>query len=195
MLRNISESYRIRVAEQKRQEDEKRRQAQILAQKQAEQQRIKEEAELLANSKKTDLQGKRGKLRINLQWKSFDDLDLHVYDPDNNHIFYSSKQATCQNSLGQLDVDANAGSKSDTHTQSPQENIFWEQEAPEGNYKIEVNHYSKNELDNVPFVLTIIPEFGQPKAYTGRVVGEKSTVTVATFSYNRREGLKILSSI
>ncbi len=187
-----AEQERIRVAEQKRQEDEKRRQAQIFAQKQAEQQRIKEEAELLANSKKTDLQGKRGKLRINLQWKSFDDLDLHVYDPADNHIFYNSKQATCQDSLGQLDVDANAGSG---QTKTPQENIYWDSEAPEGTYKVEVNHYAYRELSTCPFVLTIIPEFGEPKVYTGRVVGEKSTVTVATFSYNKKEGLKILSSI
>lgn len=187
-----AEQERIRVAEQKRAEEERRQQAQILAQKQAEQQRIKEEAELLASSKKTDLQGKRGKLRINLQWKSFDDLHLHVYDPDNNHIFYSSKQATCQNSLGQLDVDANAGSG---QTKTPQENIYWDSEAPEGTYKVEVNHYAYRELSTCPFVLTIIPEFGEPKVYTGRVVGEKSTVTVATFSYNKKEGLKILSSI
>lgn len=186
------EAEQKRIAEQERLEVERKRQAQILSQQQAEQQRIKEEAELLARSKETELQGKRGKLRINLRWETFDDLDLHVYDPDNNHIFYSTKQATCQNSLGQLDVDANAGSG---QTKTPQENIFWDNEAPEGTYKIEVNHYAYRELQTCPFVVTIIPEFGQPKVYTGKVIGEKDTVIVATISYDKTNGLKILSSI
>lgn len=186
------EAEQKRIAEQKRQEEEKQHQAQILAQKQAEQQRIKEEAELLARSKETELQGRRGKLRINLRWETYDDLDLHVYDPQNNHIFYGAKQATCQNSLGQLDVDANAGS---AQTKTPQENIFWNDEAPEGTYKIEVNHYAFRELQTCPFVVTIIPEFGEPKIFTGRVVGQKNTVTVAIFSYDKTNGLNILNSI
>lgn len=181
-----------RIAEEKRQEEEKKLQIQIIAQKQAEQKAIKEEAELLARSKEAELQGKRGKLRINLRWETYDDLDLHVYDPDNNHIFYSAKQATCQNSLGQLDVDANAGSGK---TKTPQENIFWNDEAPEGIYKIEVNHYAFRELQNCPFVVTIIPELGEPKIFTGRVVGQNNTVTVVIFSYEKINGLKILNSI
>ena len=186
------EAEQKRIAEYNRQEQEKKQQDQILAQKQAEQQRIKEETEFLARSKNTVLQGKRGKLRINLRWETLDDLDLHVYDPDNNHIFYSGKEATCQNSLGQLDVDANAGSG---QTKTPQENIFWDKDAPEGTYKIEVNHFAYRELSTCPFEVTIIPEYGEPKVYTGRVVGEKSTVVVATFSYNKSDGLKILSNI
>lgn len=180
-----------RIVEQKKQEEEIKLQAQILAQRQADQQRIREETELLARSKETELQGKRGKLRINLRWETYDDLDLHVYDPDNNHIFYSAKQATCQNSLGQLDVDANAGSG---QTKTPQENIFWDNEAPEGTYKIEVNHYAFRELKTCPFVVTIIPAIGESKVYTGKV-DEKNTVTVATFSYDKTNGLHILSSI
>jgi hypothetical protein len=189
------EAEQKRIAERNRQEQEKKQQAQILAQKQAEQQRIKEETEFLARSKNTVLQGKRGKLRINLQWKTFDDLDLHVYDPDNNCINYGNKEATCQTSLGKLDVDANAGSKSDDHTQTPQENIFWANEAPEGNYKIEVNHYSKNELSKCPFIVTIIPEIGKPVVLTGTVIRQGHTAKVATFLYNKKGGLKILSSI
>ena len=137
------EAEQKRIAEYNRQEQEKKQQAQILAQKQAEQEKIKEETELLAVSKNTVLQGQRGKLRINLEWKTFDDLDLHVYDPDKNQIYYGSKQFSCQNSIGQLDVDANAGSQ---RTQNPQENIFWDKEAPEGTYSVEVNHYKKNEF-------------------------------------------------
>jgi cold shock CspA family protein len=181
-----------KIVEQKRIEQERKRQAEIIAQKEAEQKKIEEDAKLLEIAKNTKLQGKRGKLRINLQWETYDDLDLHVYDPDNNHIFYSSKQATCQNLLGQLDVDANAGSG---QTKTPQENIFWDSGVPEGNYKIEVNHYCYRELKECPFIVTIIPEFGQSRVFSGRVNGEKSTVTVATFSYDKINGLKILTSL
>ena len=37
----------------------------------------------------SDLKGESGDLRINLQWYSRTDLDLHVYDPCGNEIFYS----------------------------------------------------------------------------------------------------------
>jgi len=179
-----------RIADQKLQGEVKKLQGEVIAQKQAEQQMLKEQEESLKQSQYTPFQGKRGKLRINLQWKTIDDLDLHVYDPDNNHIFYSHKQATCQSSLGQLDVDANAGSG---HTRTPQENIFWDNDAPEGIFKVDVNHFTKRELSICPFVVTIIPEYGDPKVFASKVEGEKNTVNVVTFSYNKAKGVQILA--
>lgn len=181
-----------RAEELKKKQAEEKRQEELLAQKEDERKRLEEERLLLESTKSTSLQGKRGKLRINLQWKTFDDLDLHVYDPANNHIYYQAKEATCQNSIGKLDVDANAGSG---QTKTPQENIFWDNEAPEGNYKVEVNFFTKRELNECPFVATIIPELGEPKIYTSKVIGEKNTVKVVEFSYHKNEGMIIKNSI
>lgn len=181
-----------RIKELKKKEAEEKRQNELLAKKEAECKRFEEERLLLESTKTNTLQGKRGKLRINLQWKTFDDLDLHVYDPDDNHIYYESKEATCQNSIGKLDVDANAGTE---QTKTPQENIFWDNEAPEGTYKVEVNFFSRRELNECPFVVAIIPELGEPKVYTSKVIGEKNTVKVIEFSYHRNEGMIIRNSI
>lgn len=181
-----------RVAEKEKSEREKAKLEEAIIWKRDEQKRIQKEAESLEEARGVSFQGKRGKLRINLQWNTTDDLDLHVYDPDENHIYFSEKKATCQNSIGELDVDANAGGPK---TRAPQENIFWAKDAPEGVYRVEVNHYNCRELQNCPFVVTIIPELGSPQAFSGTVMGEKDTVDVATFSYNKNEGLKIINSI
>lgn len=94
-------------------------------------------------------------LRISLSWNNYDDLDLHVVEPDSTHIYFRSYKApsTSPNS-GQLDVDMNAGSG---HTRTPVENIAWldSSKMKNGTYKVYVNQYSQRELSNQGFTIQI----------------------------------------
>lgn len=109
--------------------------------------------------------GGRGSLKINLKWNTYDDLDLHVTDPDNHEIYYSNKSATCQGVIGKLDIDANAGNHK---SKTPQENIFWDDKAPLGLYSVDVVYFSKKDIiDKVDYIVTIYPEKGMAKTFTG----------------------------
>ncbi|MEB3210352.1 MAG: hypothetical protein VKL39_03330 [Leptolyngbyaceae bacterium] len=82
-----------------------------------------------------------GDIQVTLRWTTTDDLDLAVTDPFGQTVFYGNSLVS---SGGQLDVDANAACGGTTN--SPIENIFWPpSEAPEGDYQIEVNLFSRCE--------------------------------------------------
>lgn len=148
-----------------------------------------EEIDILTQTSTFVAEGGRGNLRINLKWATTDDLDLHVTDPDNVKIYFSSKQHICQGSLGQLDVDANAGSP---YCETPQENIYWEDEAPIGKYKVAVHLYAKRSGNNrIPFIVTIIPGKGEPKTFAKWLETEKDIREIIEFEYNS-EGITYL---
>lgn len=71
-----------------------------------------------------------GFLRCSLAWSNYDDLDLHVVEPNNLEIYYSNRIGR---SGGKLDVDENAGYGK---TRKPVENIIWvnERKMLEGKY-------------------------------------------------------------
>lgn len=139
------------------------------------------------NSPNVPLQGRAGKLRINLQWNTIDDLDLHVIDPNGNEIFYGNKQAICQDKIGLLDIDANAGTY--TTIPPPQENISWE-EAPYGEYKIFVTLFTKREsIENIPFFIQILGYNSLGRVYSGALSFEKEKKEIASFSFLKNKGL------
>ena len=128
-------------------------------------------------------EGGRGSLKINLKWNTYDDLDLHVIDPDGVEICFSDKEHRCQEVLGKLDIDANAGS---SHTRTPQENIFWEdgKNAPLGRYKVFVEYFAKKDtLTEVPFTVTVYPDKGQSKVFTGIMYNAKDKRDIVDFDY------------
>jgi uncharacterized protein YfaP (DUF2135 family) len=82
-----------------------------------------------------------GDIQVTLRWTTTDDLDLAVTDPFGQQVYYANPMIS---SGGQLDVDANAACSGTTN--SPIENIFWPpSEAPQGDYQIEVNLFSRCE--------------------------------------------------
>ena len=128
-------------------------------------------------------EGGRGSLKVNLKWNTYDDLDLHVIDPDGVEIYYSSREHRCQDVLGKLDIDANAGS---SHTRTPQENIFWEEgkNAPLGRYKVFVVYFAKKDsFTAVPFTVTVYPDKGQSKVFTGIMFNAKDRRNIVDFDY------------
>ena len=81
-------------------------------------------------------------MQVTLLWQSSDDLDLHVNDPTNFELYYSSARAPSKSaSGGQLDHDdiPGCGTAPTTHV----ENVFWPSGgAPAGSYQAWVNNYT-----------------------------------------------------
>lgn len=133
-----------------------------------------------------------GVLRCSLAWFNTDDLDIHLREPDGNHIYYGNK-GRAHASGGMLDVDMNAvGLVTST---SPVENITYSDLArmPEGKYQLIVNQYNARSNSNLGFAVEI--EFGgiiHTFQYDRRVVGN---VPVAEFEFTRKGGLKFLKSL
>ncbi len=82
---------------------------------------------------------KTGSIQISLLWNNYNDLDLHCIDPNGEEIYFENPTSS---SKGELDVDMNANGP---ESNQPVENIYWEKgTAPEGIYKIMLNHYSNH---------------------------------------------------
>lgn len=131
-----------------------------------------------------------GDLRCSLSWFNYDDLDLHMFEPKGEHIFFGSKLS--RKTGGHLDVDMNAGCG---HTRTPVENICYPSRTKmlEGEYELSVNQYSKRETSNVGFEVEIefdgqILSFSYPKAVEG-------SVRVATINYSHKDGFSIVKSM
>jgi hypothetical protein len=84
-------------------------------------------------------------MRVSLAWFNFDDLDIHVREPDGNVVYFRNK-------CGKLDVDMNAGGG---HTREPVENVSWARRPADGFYTVMVNQYSQRETSEVGFVLEV----------------------------------------
>jgi hypothetical protein len=93
-----------------------------------------------------------GKLRVSLAWNNYDDLDLHIFEPNGYEIFFRNRMMRSP-SGGMLDVDMNAGVGT---TREPVENITWLVDPTKfGTYKIVVNNYCKRESDNTGFTVEV----------------------------------------
>jgi hypothetical protein len=79
-----------------------------------------------------------GDVQITLDWSERVDLDLHVYDPYRDHIYFGNRQVS---SGGELDVDANHPCSE--AVSAPLENVYWPWGgAPDGGYEIHVRYFS-----------------------------------------------------
>ena len=63
--------------------------------------------------------GKSGAVQVTLSWDDYNDLDLHLFCPDGERIYFNNKTSECG---GELDVDMNVKPVSN----NPVENIVWE---------------------------------------------------------------------
>lgn len=95
-------------------------------------------------------------LRVSLSWFNFDDLDLHVHEPQGrglgglrDHIFFGNKRGWTG---GELDVDMNAGGP---RSREAVENVVWMQRVPNGVYRVVVNNFAKRESVDVGFVVEV----------------------------------------
>lgn len=88
-----------------------------------------------------------GDVQASLIWNNYNDLDLHIIDPNDERIYFAHKRAR---SGGELDVDMNARGR---ESNEPVENIYFPQGgAPAGRYRVYVHYYAKHDSDNLtPF--------------------------------------------
>lgn len=134
-----------------------------------------------------------GDVCCRLAWFNYDDLDLHMIEPDGYEIYFGNRgrESRCG---GDLDVDMNAGYG---NTRTPVENIVYDSVSTmkEGNYKLFVHNYNKRESDNVGFevecdFLGSIHKFVYENAVRG---GTK--VDVVEFNYSKKNGITIVKSL
>ena len=135
---------------------------------------------------------KSGDITISLAWDTIDDLDLHVFVPGGEEVFYGNKRS--KDGLCFLDVDMNAGG---SYSKEPVENIFVGDEdkkieAAHGVYKVVVQNYAYNEKGSsrdrpVPFRV-VVHKNGTQERFQGECTGagKASDVTVCEFDYHGR---------
>jgi hypothetical protein len=101
-----------------------------------------------------------GAINVRLDWRANADLDLWVYDPCNNKIYFDNTSAKCQGSEGQLDLDNQCA---DFVLGRP-ENIFWKNNPPRGKYKVYVDYYE--DCENAGAVRYTVTWLVSGKAYS-----------------------------
>ena len=109
--------------------------------------------------------GKSGVVQISLAWDDYNDLDMHVFCPSGERIYFNNRKSACG---GELDVDMNVRPKS----KKPIENVVWTDEAPDGEYKIGVHFYrhhrKRRTKKTCQFRLRVVT-YGQAKEYSGEL--------------------------
>ncbi|MBW2164298.1 MAG: YfaP family protein, partial [Deltaproteobacteria bacterium] len=128
----------------------------------------------------TQLPGQRGDVEVALHWTNYNDLDLHVIDPQGEKIYYAHRTSA---SGGELDVDANAGCAGH-RTQNAWEHIVWVSNPPSGQYQVQVNYFAHCEgaPQENSFEVTLRID-GDETVYTGSISTKGETVDVITFEY------------
>lgn len=132
-----------------------------------------------------------GDLCFRLSWSNYDDLDLHMLEP-NYEIYYGEKRSYI--TRGELDVDMNAGSG---QTRSPVENIFYPDKSSliNGTYELVVNQFAKRESTDIGFEVEF-DYLGDTRSYVyDRPLRSKEKVSVVKFEYNQQSGIRIISEL
>jgi len=132
-----------------------------------------------------------GELRVSLSWFNYDDLDIHVTEPNGNRIFFNNRISL---SRGQLDVDMNAGGR---NSRTPVENIVlsMKDRMLDGNYKVEVNNFAKRESMLGGFIVQIecrgeIVDFEYDKS-----PADSGTINVVEFNYSKVNGITFKNDV
>lgn len=77
--------------------------------------------------------GSVGAFTVTLDWDGSGDVDLHVFEPDNTHVYYSSRQGA----VGYLDTDNTTGFGPEHYYATCDANVF-----RTGTYRIGINNYA-----------------------------------------------------
>lgn len=121
--------------------------------------------------------GKSGVVQISLAWDDYNDLDMHVFCPSGERIYFNNRKSACG---GELDVDMNVRPKS----KKPIENVVWTEFAPDGEYKIGVHFYrhhrKRRTKKTCKFRLRIVT-YGQVKEYSGELTSGDPMSMITAF--------------
>ncbi len=122
-----------------------------------------------------------GDVQVSVSWTGASDVDLHVYDPAGEEVFFGNLTSA---SGGKLDLDSNPGCAIDNVNN---ENIVWPVgQAPHGDYRVVVDYYDDCGVPRSDFVVTVQMAGHDPKTVSGSFVGLKAAnppAEVGTFTY------------
>jgi hypothetical protein len=135
-----------------------------------------------------------GDIQISVAWTDTADVDLHVIDPNGEHIYFGhARSPNVAASGGTLDLDGNAACNKNTFTDgSPPawvsvENVVWPTgRAIPGTYKVFLDYWLECSVAKTDWVVTIQRRGASPQVFTGSFVGAASGVpddTVSVFTY------------
>ena len=122
-----------------------------------------------------------GDVQISVSWSGASDVDLHVFDPSNEEVYYGNKTSA---SGGTLDLDSNPACNIDNVNN---ENIVWPVgAAPHGNYRVVVHYYDDCGVARSDFVVTVQRAGQSAQIFSGSFVGLSSAnppQEIGTFAY------------
>ena len=122
--------------------------------------------------------GKTGEVQISLAWDDFNDLDLHIFCPSGERIYFNNKTSECG---GELDVDMNVRPTSNNAV----ENVVWIENAPLGQYKVGVHfykHHSKEGTTQTCEFRARITTHGIARDYSGAITHGQAMQMVTSFT-------------
>lgn len=122
--------------------------------------------------------GATGAVQISLAWEDRNDLDLHVYAPSGERIYFNQRRSDCG---GELDVDMNARPTSST----PVENVVWKDDPPSGTYRVGVHFYRhhrrRGTKQRTTFTLRTVA-LGEVAEFTGSLQHGDALLMVTSFT-------------
>ncbi|WP_121966471.1 hypothetical protein [Myroides sp. N17-2] len=95
-----------------------------------------------------------GELQVSLSWDKEDDVDLHLFDADNNHIYYGDRVLHgAEGKIAELDIDSNPACSIDG---VKNENIYYN-DLKDGTYKVYVDLFTKcTQSEGSSYVVNVI---------------------------------------
>jgi hypothetical protein len=121
-----------------------------------------------------------GALQITLGWDSGADVDLYVTDPGGQTLMYKATHRS-SSSGGQMDHDARGECRPEQpHKQV--ENVFWADEPPSGQYKVEVVYWAPCGDAGETQTTVSIAVGGRVLGVYGYALHPEERATVATFT-------------
>jgi hypothetical protein len=132
-----------------------------------------------------------GIIRCSLSWYNYDDLDIHVIEPNRNTIYFGAKRS---GTSGMLDVDMNANSG---NTRQGVENITWinKDRMKEGVYTVLINQFCKRETVDVGFEVEIEYNGEMHSFVYEKALKNKENVQVAKFKFSWKNGIEFIESL
>ena len=129
--------------------------------------------------------GKTGAVQVSLAWDDYNDLDLHLFCPSGERIYFNNKESDCG---GELDVDMNVKPVSNNAV----ENVVWPINPPKGTYKVGVHfykHHKKRRTKKQTKYRLRVSIFGKIQEYSGMIKYGTAIQMVTGFTIGTEDDL------
>lgn len=129
--------------------------------------------------------GKSGSVQVSLAWDDYNDLDLHLFCPSGERIYFNNRNSECG---GELDVDMNVKPVSKT----PVENVVWTSNPPKGAYKVGVHFYKHHRKRKTKKSCTFrvrVSLYGKIQEYSGVIKYGNAMQMVTGFTIGNQDEL------